>query len=80
MIGVLGGARLDAPLGLVVTRAVRLQGVTVGSRDDFVSMCSAMAASQMRPVVDSVFPFEALPNALAHLQSGRHFGKVCVAH
>jgi NADPH:quinone reductase-like Zn-dependent oxidoreductase len=79
MIGVLGGARLDAPLGLVVTRAVRLQGVTVGSRDDFMAMCSAMAAHQMRPVVDSIYPFEALPDALAHLQSGRHFGKVCVA-
>lgn len=79
MIGVLGGARLDAPLGLVVTRAVRLQGVTVGSRDDFMAMCSAMAVSQLRPVVDSVYPFEALPDALAHLQSGRHFGKVCIA-
>ena len=78
LIGVLGGAKLDAPLGLVVTRAVRLQGVTVGSRDDFMAMCSAMARSQMRPVVDSVYPFEALTDALAHLQSGQHFGKVCI--
>jgi len=78
LIGVLGGAKLDAPLGLVVTRAVRLQGVTVGSRDDFMAMCSAMSRSQMRPVVDSVYPFEGLKDALAHLQSGKHFGKVCV--
>lgn len=78
LIGVLGGAKLDAPLGLVVTRAVRLQGVTVGSRDDFMAMCSAMARSQMRPVVDSVYPFEALKDALAYLQSGKHFGKVCL--
>ena len=78
LIGVLGGAKLDAPLGLVVTRAVRLQGVTVGSRDDFLAMCSAMARVQMRPVVDSVYPFEALKDALAHLKSGRHFGKVCI--
>jgi len=78
LIGVLGGAKLDAPLGLVVTRAVRLQGVTVGSRDDFMAMCSAMARSHMRPVVDSVYPFEALKDALAHLQSGQHFGKVCI--
>ena len=78
LIGVLGGAKLEAPLGLVVTRAVRLQGVTVGSRDDFLAMCSAMARVQMRPVVDSVYPFEALKDALAHLKSGRHFGKVCI--
>lgn len=79
MIGVLGGAKLEAPLGLVVTRAVRLQGVTVGSRDDFVAMCTAMARTQLRPVVDSVYPFEALTDALAHLQSGQHFGKVCIS-
>ncbi len=79
MIGVLGGARLEAPLGLVVTRAVRLQGVTVGSRDDFVAMCTAMARTQLRPVVDSVFSFEALTDALTHLESGRHFGKVCIS-
>lgn len=79
MIGVLGGAKLDAPLGLVVTRAVRLQGVTVGSRDDFVAMCTAMARTQLRPVVDSVYPFEALTDALTHLESGRHFGKVCIS-
>lgn len=79
MIGVLGGAKLEAPLGLVVTRAVRLQGVTVGSRDDFVAMCTAMTRTQLRPVVDSVYPFEALTDALTHLESGRHFGKVCIS-
>jgi len=78
LIGVLGGNRVDLPLGLVVTRAVRLQGVTVGGRDDFLAMCSAMARTQMRPVVDSVWPFEQLREAMAHLKSGVHFGKVCV--
>ena len=78
LIGVLGGHRVDLPLGLVVTRAVRLQGVTVGGRDDFMAMCSAMAATRMRPVVDSVWPFEQLHEAMAHLKSGAHFGKVCL--
>ena len=78
LIGVLGGNRVDVPLGLVVTRAVRLQGVTVGGRDDFMAMCSAMARTQMRPVVDSVWPFEQLREAMAHLKSGAHFGKVCL--
>lgn len=78
LIGVLGGHRVDLPLGLVVTRAVRLQGVTVGGRDDFMAMCSAMAATRMRPVVDSVWPFEQLHEAMAHLKSGAHLGKVCL--
>ena len=79
LIGVLGGNRVDLPLGLVVTRAVRLQGVTVGGRDDFLAMCSAMARVKMRPVVVRIYPFEALPEALARLKSGQHFGKVCVS-
>lgn len=78
LIGVLGGNRVDLPLGLVVTRAVRLQGVTVGGRDDFMAMCSAMARVQMRPVVDSVWAFEQLHQAMDHLKSGAHFGKVCL--
>lgn len=80
LIGVLGGATLNAPLGLVVTRAVRLQGVTVGSRDDFLAMVAAMQSQQLRPVIDKTYPFEALPEAMAHLQSGQHVGKVCMVH
>jgi NADPH:quinone reductase-like Zn-dependent oxidoreductase len=80
LIGVLGGATLNAPLGLVVTRAVRLQGVTVGSRDDFLAMVGAMRGLQLRPVIDRLYPFAALPEAMAHLQSGQHVGKVCIAH
>ena len=78
LIGVLSGGRMDAPLGLVVTRHVRLQGVTVGSRDDFLAMSAAIARHGMRPVVDRVFPFDALHEALDYLASGSHFGKVCV--
>lgn len=80
MIGVLGGATMNAPLGLVVTRAVRLQGITVGSRDDFLAMSRAIAASGMKPVVDRRFAFDELHQALDYLRTGQHFGKVCVEH
>lgn len=78
LIGVLSGGRMNAPLGLVVTRHVRLQGVTVGSRDDFLAMSAAIGRHSLRPVVDRVFPFDALHEALDYLASGSHFGKVCV--
>ncbi|WP_246265469.1 zinc-dependent alcohol dehydrogenase family protein [Aromatoleum diolicum] len=80
MIGVLAGSVMDAPLGLVVTRHVRLQGITVGSGEDFVAMARAIARSGMRPVVDRVFEFAQLPEAMHHLASGRHFGKICIRH
>jgi NADPH:quinone reductase-like Zn-dependent oxidoreductase len=80
MIGVLSGAVLDVRLGMVVTRQVRLQGITVGSRDGFESMARAITQHQLRPLVDRVFPFDELPQALAHLTSGAHFGKICISH
>jgi NADPH:quinone reductase-like Zn-dependent oxidoreductase len=80
MIGVLSGASMEARLGMIVTRQVRLQGITVGSRDGFEAMARAISQHQLRPVVDRVFPFDELPQALTYLTSGAHFGKICISH
>lgn len=80
MIGVLAGSNMDASLGLVVTRHVRLQGITVGSADDFRAMSRAIGLHGLRPVVDRVFAFADLHPALQHLASGQHFGKICISH
>jgi NADPH:quinone reductase-like Zn-dependent oxidoreductase len=80
MIGVLSGSALSAPLGLVVTRQVRLQGITVGHRDGFEAMMRAIEQHRVRPVIDRVFAFEQLKEALAYLKSGAHFGKICIRH
>jgi NADPH:quinone reductase-like Zn-dependent oxidoreductase len=77
---VLSGSALAAPLGLVVTRQVRLQGITVGHRDGFEAMLRAVAQHRLRPVIDRVFAFAQLPEALSHLKSGAHFGKICIRH
>lgn len=80
MIGVLSGGKLNAPLGLVVTRQVRLQGITVGNRDGFEAMMRAVDQHKLKPVVDKVFAFDELKEAMAYLKSGAHFGKVCIKH
>lgn len=80
MIGVLSGGTAALPLGLVVTRHVRLQGVTVGHRDGFEAMLRAFEQHKLKPVVDRVFAFEELKEAMALLKSGAHFGKVCIKH
>lgn len=80
VIGVLDGVEVPLQLTRLLMRGVRLQGVFVGSRDDLADLCRALeAAPAVRPVVDRVFPFDALPAALAHLQAGAHMGKVVVA-
>ncbi len=80
MIGVLSGGKLEASLGLVVTRYVRLQGITVGHRTSFEAMLRAVAQHRLEPVIDRVFAFEELKEAMAYLKQGAHFGKICLRH
>lgn len=78
MIGVLSGLNIEASLGPIVARQVRLQGVTVGHRDGFEAMLRAMAQHQVRPVLGQTFAFEDLRNAMDHLRAGDHFGKILI--
>lgn len=80
MIGVLSGGKMDVRLGPIVTRAVRMQGVTVGSRGDFEAMARAIDQHRLQPVVDRVFVFDELRPALDYLASGAQFGKICIRH
>ena len=80
MIGVLSGPSMATALGLVVTRQVRMQGITVGHRDGFEAMVRALEQHRVEPVIDRVFAFDALKEALPYLKSGAHFGKVCIDH
>ena len=78
MIGVLSGLNMGVSLGLIVTRKVRLQGITVGHRDSFEAMTRAIDQHQLKPVIDRVFEFEELKEAMEYLRSGKHFGKICI--
>lgn len=59
-------------------KGVTIQGVFVGSRAAFLRMNAAVACNQLRPVVDQVFPFEAVGDALRLMKRGGHFGKLVV--
>lgn len=79
VIGVLDGAGGDLQLTRVLMNAVRMQGVLVGPREAFERMNAAIAAAELRPVIDeTTFTFDALPEALAHMQAGAHFGKIAI--
>lgn len=78
MIGVLSGLNIEASLGLIVARQVRLQGITVGHRDGIEAMMAAMNQHQVRPVLGESFAFEDLKEAMNHLREGGHFGKTLV--
>ncbi|MGJ3258457.1 MAG: zinc-dependent alcohol dehydrogenase family protein [Rhodospirillales bacterium] len=80
LIGVLSGATTgNVLLPFIVSRDVRLQGVTVGPKDAMQQMCRAIEAAAMKPVIDKVFPLTDAAEAYRHLASGKHFGKVCIS-
>ncbi len=80
VIGVLSGMTMSASLGLVVTRQVRLQGITVGPREHLEAVLRAIEALKIKPVLDRTFGFAELKEAFAHLKSGRQFGKIVIEH
>jgi NADPH:quinone reductase-like Zn-dependent oxidoreductase len=77
LIGVLSGGGQVNPMPILM-KNVRVQGIYVGSREMFEAMNRAIAQHQLRPVVDRVFPFVEVGAALRYLESGAHFGKVCL--
>jgi NADPH:quinone reductase-like Zn-dependent oxidoreductase len=77
LIGVLtGGGSFN--LTPILMKNVCVQGIFVGSRDMFEAMNRAIALHKMRPVVDRVFAFSEVREALRHMESGAHLGKVCI--
>ena len=78
LIGVLaGGSGQVSPLPILM-KNVRVQGIYVGSREMFEAMNRAIALHKLRPVVDRVFAFEEIREALRTMESGGHFGKICL--
>jgi len=77
LIGVLAG-RGEFDPRLVLLNGIRLQGIFVGSRSMFEDMNRAISLTGFRPVIDRTFSFEEFPAALNYLESGAHFGKICI--
>jgi NADPH:quinone reductase-like Zn-dependent oxidoreductase len=78
LIGVLsqGEGNLN-PVGILM-KSLTVQGVFVGSRKMFEDLNQAMTLHRIKPVIDKVFPADKIVEALEHLESGKHFGKIVV--
>ena len=62
----------------VLMKNVRVQGIFVGSREMFEAMNRGIAEHSMRPVIDRVFEFDQAREAMHYMESGVHFGKICI--
>ncbi len=78
VIGVLSGQGEINP-ALVLMKAVRMQGIFVGSRQMFEQMNLMLCQhDHLKPVIDKVYEFGEVKDALKCMESGSHFGKIVV--
>lgn len=78
LIGVLTGGSAEINTASILMKNVKVQGIYVGSREMFEAMNSAIALHKLHPVCDRVFPFHEAPEALKYMETGSHFGKICI--
>jgi NADPH:quinone reductase-like Zn-dependent oxidoreductase len=77
VIGVLSGRQAPIDVAAILMRNVTLQGIFVGSRAHFEGLARAVelgADARGRPYLR----LRGAPRALAHLETGRHFGKIAL--
>jgi NADPH:quinone reductase-like Zn-dependent oxidoreductase len=77
VIGVLANKGEFNP-ATILMKAIKLQGIFVGSREMFESMNAFISKNNLTPIVDKTFEFEDVKDALNNMESGSHFGKIVV--
>lgn len=78
LIGVLTGTSGEVQTVQILRKGIRLDGIYVGSRAMFADMLAAFTKANLKPVIDSVFPFDQAADAFRRIESGQHFGKIVI--
>jgi len=89
LIGLMGGAKAEIPLGLVLAKRLQVLGSTLRARPDeekarIVSglmgqFGDALEAGRIGPIVDRVLPLDQAPEAHRLIKASEHFGKVVLS-
>jgi NADPH:quinone reductase-like Zn-dependent oxidoreductase len=77
VIGVLAKGEGLNPLPILM-KNLRVQGIFVGSRQMFADMNRALTMAKTKPVIERVFGFGQVKEALEFMRSGAHFGKIVI--
>ena len=78
VIGVLSGVEPAVTPSALLVGSLHVQGIYVGSRLMFERMNRAIALHKIKPVIDQVFAWTEIKQALRHLEGQSHCGKICL--
>jgi putative PIG3 family NAD(P)H quinone oxidoreductase len=86
LLGLLGGGIAETPLGVLLTKRIRIMGTVLRSRplEERILATQAFAhqllphlgSRRLRAVVDSVFPFHQLHEATTRMEQNQNVGKI----
>lgn len=74
--GATTGPNPPADLQRVFIKQIRILGSTLANLEELRQLLSLAERGKLQPVVDRIFEFQELHQALAYLQEGKQFGKV----
>ncbi len=78
LIGATAGPKVELDVRTLFWRQASLRGSTMAGAREFDEVLGHLRRGELRPVVDSTYPFEQASEAFAHFDGGALFGKVVV--
>jgi NADPH:quinone reductase-like Zn-dependent oxidoreductase len=79
VIGATGGPTVELDIRTLFWRQASIRGSTMASANEFSEVLGHLARGHLRPVVDSVVPFDRAAEAFRRFEAPDLFGKVVVA-
>ncbi|MBI3801674.1 MAG: NAD(P)H-quinone oxidoreductase [Deltaproteobacteria bacterium] len=86
LVGLMGGVKIEANLGLLMTKRLQIFGSVLRSRSlaDKIAITQRfrakwlplLAAGRIKPVIDRVFPLAQAADAHRYMEENRNFGKI----
>ena len=86
LVGLMGGVKVEANLGLLMTKRLQIFGSVLRSRPlaDKIAITQRfrtkwlplLAAGRIKPIVDRVFPLAQAADAHRYMEENRNFGKI----
>ena len=78
IIGLLSGIDAGLSIPLTIMGRQRIHGITVGCREDMLSMIRAIDTNRIKPVIDGRYDMADALRAYHDLPTGKHFGKLVI--
>jgi putative PIG3 family NAD(P)H quinone oxidoreductase len=89
LVGLMGGVKIEANLGLLMTKRLQIFGSVLRSRPlaDKIAITRSfrskwlplLAAGRIKPIVDRVFPLAQVADAHRYMEENRNFGKIILS-